>query len=75
MSSLVEKLPSYIKHTNNALQTFHQIRPKEPLKFIFSMDVKSLNTASPNQDGLEAPKLFLANELFQNPLPTATLLC
>ena len=58
MAPLVKKLPSYIKDTKHALQIFENISFQGQHRFIFTMDVKSLYTVIPHQDGVEALRFF-----------------
>ena len=59
MAPLVRNLPSYIKDTKHALQIFQHLNFQSSNKFLFTMDVKSLYTVIPHQDGLKALKFFL----------------
>ena len=64
---LVKDLPTYIKDNKHAFQIFQNIHFYVTHKFIFTMDVKSLQTVIPHQDGLRAPELFLDKRPNQEP--------
>ena len=70
MAPLVKKLPSYIKDTKHALQIFENISFQGQHRFIFTMDVKSLYTVIPHQDGLEALRFFFNQKTNQKPSTT-----
>ena len=71
-SPVVQELPTYIKDTS--LQVFHNFRFTGQHKIIFTMDVKSLYTCIPHQDGLKAVEYFMDIER-KNPYPpTSTIL-
>ena len=64
MQPIVHSLPSYIKDTTDALQTFQNYRfSSSSNKLVFSMDVKSLYTSIPHSEGLKALRHFLTNGL------------
>ena len=70
---IVEKLPTYIKDTNHALQTLETtiIQPDRTY-LLFLLDVSSLYTSIPHTDGLQAVKYYLDKN--QHPsIPTDTL--
>jgi hypothetical protein len=71
---IVESLPSYTKNSTHALKKVldHPLKPDEPT-ILFTMDVKSLYTIIPHQDGLEALRYFLNKRAIQNP-PTSTII-
>ena len=76
MSPFVKSLPSYIKDTNHALQTFRDFNFPGQNKLIFTMDITSLYTVIPNHEGLSAIKyIFLTNVLTNNLARTETLIC
>ena len=50
MTPIVKSLPSYIKDSNHALEIFRN--------FNFTMDITSLYTVIPNNEGLQALKYF-----------------
>ena len=73
-SPLVRCLPSYVKDTNHMLaiaQSFRYPR-SSPDRLVFTMDIKSLYTVIPNNDGLAALQHFLNKRSVLNP-PTSTL--
>ena len=75
MPPLVRGLDTYIKNTNHALQIFKDFRfnPASPGKgFLYTMDIKSLYTVIPNDDGLQALAYFLNKRPVLDP-PTSTL--
>ena len=75
MQPIVHSLPSYIKDTTDALQTFQNYRfSSSSNKLVFSMDVKSLYTSIPHSEGLKALRHFFDKRTHKYP-PTETLLC
>ena len=59
MLPIVKSLPTYIKDTNHALNTFKNFRFSDNFsKFLFTMDVKFLYTIIPNAEGLRALRHF-----------------
>ena len=69
---LVESLPSYVKDTNHMLDIVQSFRFSGPHNYVFTMDVKSLYTVIPNNDGLLALTHFL-NKRDELQPPTHTL--
>ena len=60
MLPIVQSLPTYIKDTNHALTIFNNFHfPDNSSKLLFTMDVKSLYTVIPNDEGLRALQHFL----------------
>ena len=55
---IVKNLPTYIKGTNHALRILNEFRFQSDTKFLFTMEVKSLYTVIPNDEGLRALKHF-----------------
>ncbi|MBN3318489.1 KV105 protein, partial [Atractosteus spatula] len=74
MRPLVERLPSYIKDTNHALQLFNAFQFQGPECYIFTMDITSLYTIIPHNDGLIALKHTLDKRTVLEP-STHTLVC
>ena len=72
MAPLVRQLPSYVKDTNHALQILESFTFSGPNRYLFTMDIKSLYTVIPNNDGLQALKYHLNLRPLQHP-PTDTL--
>ena len=66
LQPLVTALPTYIKDTNHALQLLDQFSfpPDHSDRFLFTMDVSSLYTNIPHNEGLQAMKHFLKNSSF-----------
>ena len=58
MVPFVKSLPSHIKDTNHALQIFRDFTFSGENKFIFTMDITSLYTVIPNNEGLLALKFY-----------------
>ena len=59
MLPIVQSLPTYVKDTNHALTIFNDFRfPNNSSKLLFTMDVKSLYTVIPNDEGLRALQHF-----------------
>ena len=52
LSLLVEQQPTYIKDSNHAINIFSTFCSQGEHCFLFSMDVKSLYTSIPHEDGL-----------------------
>ena len=72
MAPLVRQLSSYVKDTNHALQILESFTFSGPNRYLFTMDIKSLYTVIPNNDGLQALKYHLNLRPLQQP-PTDTL--
>ena len=73
LSPLVEQQPTYIKDSNHAINIFSTFRFQGEHCFLFSMDVKSLYTSIPHEDGLIALRHFLDQRPDPEP-PTNTLI-
>ena len=58
MAPIVRSLPSYVKDSQHALQIFHDFNFPGEDKLIFTMDITSLYTVIPNDEGLLALKHF-----------------
>ena len=59
-------LPTYIKDTNHALHLFHDLHFTLPAeRYIFTMDVHSLYTSIPHDDGLRAIRHYIT----EHPVP------
>ena len=58
MASIVRSLPSYVKDSQHALQIFRDFNFLGEDKLIFTMDITSLYTVIPNDEGLLALKHF-----------------
>ena len=73
-SPLVRRLPSYVKDTNHMLDIAQCFRypTTGPDRFVFTMNIKSLYTVIPNNDGLLALRHFLNKRPVQEP-PSHTL--
>ena len=73
-SLLVRSLPSYVKDSNHMLDIAQCFRypTTVPDRFVFTMDIKSLYTVIPNNDGLLALRHFLNKRPVQEP-PSHTL--
>ena len=76
MSPLVRKLNTIVKDTNHALQIFKVFQfggnDDDDQRFLYTMDIKSLYTVIPHNDGLEALAYFLDKRPVLDP-PTSTL--
>ena len=70
MVPFVKSLPTYIKDTNHALNILKQFSFPGNNKFLFTMDITSLYTVIPNNEGLLALKYFSTNAPSKNPQPT-----
>lgn len=73
MTHIVKSLPSYIKDSNHALEIFRNFNFSGENKNIFSMDIPSLYTVIPNNEGLQALKYFFNRHPIKKP-SSATLL-
>ena len=73
LSPLVEQQPTYIKDSNHAINIFSTFRFQGEHCFLFSMDIKSLYTSIPHEDGLIALRHFLGQRPDPEP-PTNTLI-
>ena len=58
MAPIVKTLPSYIKDNQHALEIFRDFSFLDQNKLIFTMDITSLYTVIPNDEGLRAPQTF-----------------
>ena len=68
---IVESLPTYVKDSPHALRLLQEVQLHEnPL--LFTMDVRSLHTSIPHQEGLRALKHFLDKR--SNPSPSTNAL-
>ncbi|MBN3319394.1 IOD2 deiodinase, partial [Atractosteus spatula] len=74
MRLLVEGLPSYIKDTKHALRLFNDFQFQGPECYIFTIDITSLYTVNPHNDGPTALKHTLDKCTVLDP-PTHTLVC
>ena len=74
MTPIVKSLPSYIKDSNHALEIFRTFNDfSGENRIIFTMDITSLFTVIPNNEGLQALKYFL-NQRPVKSLSSETLL-
>ena len=73
LSPFVEQQPTYIKDSNHAINIFSTFRFQGEHCFLFSMDVKSLYTSIPHEDGLIALHHFFYQRSDPEP-PTNTLI-
>ena len=69
----VRNLNSYVKDSSHMLNIVDAFRYEGEHRFIFTMDIKSLYTVIPNDEGLQALKYFLDQREIKDP-PTHTLL-
>ena len=67
MTPIVKSLPSYIKDSNHALEIFRNFNFSGENKIIFTMDVTSLYTVIPNNEGLQARKYFFNQRPIKKP--------
>ncbi|XP_015770448.1 PREDICTED: uncharacterized protein LOC107348879 [Acropora digitifera] len=67
MTPIVKSLPSYIKDSNHALETFGNFNFSGENKIIFTMDITSLYTVIPNNEGLQALKYFFNQRPIKKP--------
>ena len=67
MAPFVKSLPTYIKDTNHALNILKQFSFPGNNKFLFTMDITSLYTVIPNNEGLSALKYFFDQRTVKEP--------
>ena len=67
MAPIVKTLPSYIKDSQHALEIFRDFRFLDRNKLIFIMDITSLYTVIPNDEGLRALKYFFDQRTVKEP--------
>ena len=67
MTPIVKSLPSYIKDSNHALEIFRTFSFSGENKIIFTMDITSLYTVIPNNEGLQGLKYFLNQRPVKSP--------
>ena len=68
MVPFVKSLPSHIKDTNHALKIFRDFTFSGENKFIFTMDITSLYTVIPNNEGLLALKFYFDQRSNKKPI-------
>ena len=69
----VRNLNSYVKDSSHMLNIVDDFSYEGKHRFIFTMDIKSLYTVIPNDEGLQALKYFLDRREIKDP-PIHTLL-
>ena len=67
MTPVVKSLPSYIKDSNHALEIFRNFNFSGENKIIFTMDITSLYTVIPNNEGLQALKYVFNQRPIKKP--------
>ena len=67
MAPIVKTLPSYIKDSQHALEIFRDFNFLDQNKLIFTMDITSLYTVIPNDEGLRALKHFFDQRTVKEP--------
>ena len=67
MAPIVKTLPSYIKDSQHALEIFRDFSFLDQNKLIFTMDITSLYTVIPNDEGLRALKHFFDQRIIKEP--------
>ena len=67
MTPIFKSLPSYIKDSNHALEIFRNFNFSGENKIIFTMDITSLYTVIPKNEGLQALKYFLNQRPIKKP--------
>ena len=67
MTPISKSLPSHIKDSNYALEIFHNFNFSRENKIIFTMDITSLYTVIPNNEGLHALKYFFHQRPIKKP--------
>ena len=64
---IVKSLPSYIKDTNHALEICRDFNFSGENKLIFTRDITSLYTVIPNNEGLQALRIFFDQRTIKEP--------
>ena len=67
MAPIVKTLPSYIKDSQHALEIFRDFSFLDQNKLIFTMDITSLYTVIPTDEGLRALKHFFDQRIVKEP--------
>ena len=67
MTPIVKSLPSYIKDSNHALETFRNFNFSGENKIIYTIHITSLYTVIPNNEGLQALKYFFNQRPIKKP--------
>ena len=67
MTPIVKSLPSFIIDSNHALEIFRNFNFLGENKIIFTMDITSLYTLIPNNEGLQAIKYFFDQRPIKKP--------
>ena len=67
MAPIVKTLLSYIKDSQHALEIFRDFSFLDQNKLIFTMDITSLYTVIPNDEGLRALKHFFDQRIIKEP--------
>ena len=67
MTPIVKSLPSFITDSNHALEIFRNFNFSGENKIIFTMDIISLYTVIPNNEGLQAIKYFFNQRPIKKP--------
>ena len=67
MAPIDKTLPSYIKDSQHALEIFRDFNSLGQNKLIFTMDITSLYTVIPNDEGLRALKQFFGHRTVKEP--------
>ena len=67
MTPIVKSLPSYVKDSNHALEIFRNFNFSGENKIIFTMDITSLYTIIPNNEGLQVLKYFFNQRPIKKP--------
>ena len=67
MTPIIKSLPSYIKDSTHALEFFRDFNFSGRDKLIFTMDITSVYTVIPNNEGLQALKHFFDQRIVREP--------
>ena len=67
MAPIIKSLPSYIKDSQHTHELFRDFNFLGQDKLIFTMDISSLYTVIPNNEGFPAPKYFLDQRTVKEP--------
>ena len=75
LKPLMQSLPSYVKDTTNFIQKLKSFKLSHANSYLVTLDVSSLYTNNPHNDGLDACRRFLTSDTYtRNQLPVECLL-
>ena len=75
LKPLMQSLPSYVKDTTNFIQKLKSFKLSHANSYLVTLDVSSLYTNIPHNDGLDACRRFLTSDTYtRNQLPVECIL-